>query len=58
MLFAQSLGEYGAGGIVAHVAATFQSAAQWIQMSLREEPGMWIGGAVCLGLLMWLARRG
>lgn len=57
MLFAQSLGEYGAGGMIARVAMTYQSAVQWVQMSLREEPAMWVGGAVCLGVIMWLVRR-
>jgi hypothetical protein len=57
MLFAQSLGEYNAGGMVARVATSFESMAQWVQMSLRDEPAMWIGGAVCLAIVVWLVRR-
>jgi hypothetical protein len=57
MIFAQSLGEYGAASMIARVATTFESAAQWVQLSVRDEPAMWIGGTVCLAIVVWLARR-
>jgi type II secretory pathway component PulM len=43
--------------MVARVAMSFESAAQWVQMSVREEPAVWIGGAVCLAIVVWLVRR-
>ena len=58
MIFAQSLGEYGvAGGVIGEVARGVESGAQWIELSLREDPAIWIIAAVCLVLGLWLTRR-
>jgi ABC-type molybdate transport system permease subunit len=57
MLFAQSLGEYGAGGIVAQIGTTIESAARWLQRSLQEDRAAWIVAALCVVLGMWLFRR-
>jgi hypothetical protein len=57
-LFAQSLGEYGAGsGIAASVASSIQDGAHWLELSLKEDRGMWIAGAICVVLGVWLFRR-
>lgn len=58
MLVAQSLGEYGgASGIMAQLAARFQSAAQWVELSLREHPAGWTAAGICLLLALWFFRR-
>ena len=58
MLLAQSLGEYGgAGSIITQVASSVESGAQWVQLSLRDNPGAWIGAAVCIVVVVWLFRR-
>jgi len=58
MLFAQSLGEYGAlGDVVARITTTFESVSQWVQGSLREDTTAWIVAAVVVVGVVWLFRR-
>jgi hypothetical protein len=58
MLFAQSLGEYGGfGSIIARLTTAFDAAAQWLQLSLREDRGVWIAVAVTIVVGAWLFRR-
>jgi hypothetical protein len=58
MLLAQSLGEYGAlGSMAARIVASFDSAAHWVQTSVREDRTTWIAAACVLVALWWLFRR-
>lgn len=60
ILLAQSLGQYGGasgGGIADAVTSSVQNAAVWVQLSLRGDRSLWIGGVVCLLLGMWVFRR-
>ena len=57
MLFAQSLGEYGAGGILAQVAAAVESAVRWLQVSFQRDRTAWIVAVICVVLGAWLFRR-
>jgi len=57
MLLAQSFGEYGGGGLLARFATLVESAAQWIQLSFRENRSVWIAAAVCVAIVLWLFRR-
>jgi hypothetical protein len=58
MLLAQSFGEYGgSSGVGARLIRAFESAAQWIELSLREDRSAWIAGVVCVVIALWLFRR-
>jgi hypothetical protein len=57
VLLAQSFGEYGGGGLLAHLATLVESAAQWVQLSLRENRSVWIAAVVCVAIVLWLFRR-
>jgi hypothetical protein len=58
MLLAQSFGEYGgSSGVGARLIRAFESAAQWIELSLREDRSAWIAGVVCVVIVLWLFRR-
>lgn len=57
MLIAQSLGEYGAGSVIAQLATNAESGAAWLQRSFQEDRTVWIAAAVCLVLGMWIFRR-
>jgi hypothetical protein len=57
VILAQSLGEYAGGsGLVASLAAAFESAAQWVEFSLRENSLAWIAAGVGLVFVLWLFR--
>ena len=58
MFFAQSFGEYGgSSGVGARLAKAFESAAQWVELSLRHDRPAWIAAIVCLVFVFWLFRR-
>ena len=58
MIFAQSLGEYGgSSGVLTQFVRVFDSATQWVELSLREDRAIWIGAGVCLVFGLWLSRR-
>jgi hypothetical protein len=56
-MLAQSFGEYGGGGVLAHIATLVESAVQWVQLSFRENRSAWIAVAVCVAIVLWLFRR-
>jgi hypothetical protein len=59
MILAQALGEYGAASdLVARFARVFDSGAQWVGLSLREDRPFWIAAAVFVVVVAWLFRRG
>ena len=58
MFFAQSFGEYGgSSGVGARLVKAFESAAQWVELSLRHNRPAWIAAIVCLLFVFWLFRR-
>lgn len=57
MIIAQSFGEYGGGNLLGQVASSVESGVQWVQLSVRANPDLWIGAAIALVLLAWLFRR-
>jgi hypothetical protein len=57
-VYAQSIGEYGgASGVLAQVVRTLESAAQWVELSFREDRPIWIAAGVCLVIGLWVFRR-
>ena len=57
MLVAQSLGEYGAGSVIAQLGTNLESSVAWLQRSVQEDRPVWIAAAVCLVLGLWIFRR-
>ena len=58
MFFAQSFGEYGgSSGVGARLVKAFESAAQWVELSLRHDRPAWIAAIVCLVFVLWMFRR-
>jgi hypothetical protein len=58
MIFAQSLGEYGAAsGVASQLAQNVDSAVQWVQVSWSENRPIWIAAAICVVIGFWLFRR-
>lgn len=50
----QNLGEYGG---LAGIGGTLQSAANWVETSLDQDRGVWIGAAVVIVILLFVFRR-
>jgi hypothetical protein len=58
MFFAQSFGEYGgSSGVGARMVRALESAAQWVELSLREDRPAWIAAIVFVVFVLWLFRR-
>jgi hypothetical protein len=51
----QNIGEYG--GLAGGMAGAFQSAANWVEMSLDQDRGVWIGAAVVIVSLLFVFRK-
>lgn len=57
VILAQSLGEYAGGsGLIGSLAAAFESAAQWVEFSVRENTVAWMAAGVGLLFVLWLFR--
>jgi hypothetical protein len=58
LIIAQSIGEYGgASGLMGQLVSLFESTTQSLQTSLREDTALWVAGAACLIVVIWLFRR-
>ncbi len=50
----QNLGEYGA---LAGLSAGLQSGVNWVETSLDQNRGVWIGAAVAIVILLFVFRK-
>jgi len=50
----QNLGEYGA---LSGLSGGLQSAANWVETSLDQDRGVWIGAAVLIVIVLFLFRK-
>lgn len=57
MLLAQSIGEYGGGGVLGTLVTKLQSAASWIQTSLIYDRQEWIVAAIVMVVFFVLVKR-
>jgi hypothetical protein len=51
----QNIGEYG--GLAGGLGGGIQSAVDWVEMSLQQDRGVWIGAAVLVVVLLFVFRR-